>query len=85
MYEGDAIDWPNTAKIALLRTGLSANLKNKLSVQLSLPAKYEKFMHTLHTLGDTVTRLDIGGKQGGGATGEPMDISAIRVQYGDNE
>jgi hypothetical protein len=84
LYESDAIDWPDTAKIALLRTGLSTNLKNKLSVQLSLPAEYEKFVHTLHTLGDTLTRLDIGGgEQGGGATGEPMDISAIRVQCGD--
>jgi hypothetical protein len=86
LYEGDAIDWPNTAKIALLRTGLSVPLKNKLSFQLSLPAEYEKFVHTLHTLGDTPTRLDIGGgKQGhSGATGEPMDISAIRVQCGDD-
>lgn len=50
LYQADAQSWPDPAKLAALRTGLSNELKKKLEVQLILPTNYHDFVKALHQL-----------------------------------
>lgn len=50
LFEAGALDWPDSAKISTLRSGLSDHLKRKLEVQLAVPAAYDAFVRALHQL-----------------------------------
>lgn len=50
LFEAQALDWPDSAKISTLRSGLNDHLKRKLEVQLVVPAKYDDFVRALHQL-----------------------------------
>jgi hypothetical protein len=50
LFEAQALDWPDSAKISTLRAGLNDHLKRKLEVQLAVPAKYDDFVRALHQL-----------------------------------
>ncbi len=52
LFEADATTWPDTAKISLLRTGLSQTFKAKLTHQIGLPTNYPEFVYVFQTLGD---------------------------------
>lgn len=50
LFEAQALNWPDSAKISTLRAGLNDHLKRKLEVQLVVPAKYDDFIRALHQL-----------------------------------
>lgn len=50
LFEAQALDWPDLAKISTLRAGLNDHLKRKLEVQLVVPVRYDDFVRALHQL-----------------------------------
>lgn len=50
LVEAEALDWPDSAKVTALRSGLCATLKEKLEAQLAVPTGYADFVEALHQL-----------------------------------
>ncbi len=53
LQEAQGSEWPDMAKIALLRAGLCDSLKTKVQMQLSLPNTYDAFVKVLGQLSIT--------------------------------
>ena len=68
--------WPDSAKIATLRAGLSDHLKRKLDNQLAVPAVYDDFVHTLHQLSGRPKSAPLAAPT---ATHDKMDIGTVGV------
>ena len=52
LFEAEADDWPDNAKITTLVGGLNKDTKQRLNGQLTLPTEYNDFVRMLLTLGN---------------------------------
>ena len=91
LYEARGQDWPDINKVSVFRNGLNSTIRNRLSQQLNLPARYSEFVRIVQQLsGRSTTTTSSTTSNSSSAQAptypnhsrsgpEPMDINTISL------